>query len=281
MISRCAMIVCSSILMAGVAHAEHKLLITDLLDKGQLEAEATSGYGFSVYNFSGRAPYTQRGEAVHRATFTDLALDLGVGHDLQVGISLPYIYSDRVRLSYSNPPNTTDHYRTEGWGDITLSAKYRLLGDDKPFTLVAGLDLKLDTANADKEGSGTTDYAPYLAASTVTGNGKLRPYAFYRAIIRNHDAIDTHMLGIGAEYAPYKRLSLVPFIITRFHTSSTSIEAYESFQLGVSNYIQIIRSCYLIPSASYNISSTIRTTGNTINDLRGYSLNLGLYYLFN
>jgi hypothetical protein len=148
---------------------------------------------------------------------------------------------------------------------------------------VAGLDVKLDTANADKEGSGTTDYSPYLAVSTVAGNGKLRPYAFYRAVFRNHDAGDSHILGIGTEYSPYKSVSLIPFINMRFRKNSANIEAYESYVFGVSSFIQIVRNLYLIPTITYNISSSTRTTDKSqdLGGLEGYTTSLGLYYLFN
>lgn len=284
MLSRLSMILSAVLLMYGVARAEHKLLITDVLDKGQVEAEADIGYSYSTNNFTVKPPFFQQGKVVHRVTFTDLSLDLGIGHGVQIGISAPYVFSDRLSFGYSNPPRQPRYARTEGWGDIALGARYRLpLGDENPFTLVAGMDIKLDTANADKEGSGTTDYSPYLAAGTIAGGGKLRPYAFYRAVLRNHDAGDIHILEGGAEYAATKRVSLVPFVEVDYRTDSDSIKGYESFTLGLRSYIQAVRNFYLIPSVSYGIATSTRTTSGS-QDLyggEGYSVALGLYCLFN
>lgn len=270
--------------MAGVAHAEHKLLITDVLDKGQMEAESDYSYSYSTNSFTVKTPFFQQGKAVHRTTSTDLSLDFGLGHDLQIGVSVPYIFSDRLNFSFSSPSRSPMYLRSEGWGDFALSAKYRILGDsDKPFTLVTGLNVKLDTANADKEGSGTTDYIPYLAASTTVAAGKLRPYAYYRAIFRNHEANDSHILGAGAEYALNKRLSLVPFFNVDFRTNSKFIEGYETYTFGISNYDQVFHNFYLIPTVSYHFGSSTRTIDKTedLTGLEGYSISLGLYYLFN
>jgi hypothetical protein len=270
--------------MAGSARAEHKLLITDVLEQGEVEAEAAYQYTYSNNNFTVKPPFSRQGEAVHRSNSTALSLDAGLGHDLQLGISIPYFFSDRVHFAYSAPIVTARDTRTEGWGDFTLSAKYRLLGgSDKPFTLVTGLNVKLDTANADKEGSGTTNYAPYLAASTTALGGKLRPYATYRAIVRNHEAGDTHILATGAEYGLYKRLSLVPSFNVNFHTGTATLEGYESYSVGMSSYVQMIGNFYLIPSVSYVFSSSTRTKDKTqdLTGLEGYCVSLGLYYLFN
>lgn len=283
MFSRLTMILCGVLLMSGVARAEHKLLITDVLDKGQVEAEADIGYSYSSNTFTVRSPFFQQGKATHRFSATDLSLDLGVGHDLQAGISVPYVLNDRVNFNFTPPSRPPQHVRSEGWGDFVLSAKYRLLGgDDKPFTLVTGLNVKLDTANADKEGSGTTNYNPYLAVSTLAAGGKLRPYAYYSAIFRNHDANDSHILGVGMEYAPTSYVSLVPFIHVLFRTNSATVEGYESYTFGLSNYIQIIHNFYLIPSVSYNFGSPTRTIDKTqdLGGSEGYRIALGLYYLF-
>jgi hypothetical protein len=283
-ITRIAMISCLIIIFASPSRAEHKLLITDVLDKGQVEAEAETAYIYTEYDFTEKFRGPQEGKAKQRVTLTDFSLRAGVGSNLELGLSLPYIFSDRVALSFSNPPGQPLHGRSEGWGDFTLAARYRLLGgDDKPFTLAAGMDIKLDTANARKEGSGTTDYIPYLAVSTTVASGRLRPFAYYRAIIRNHDANDDHILALGAEYRLSGNMSLVPFANVDFKTDSQFIKAYEVFEFGVENYSRLDRNFYLIPRFSFAAGTSTSTTNNTedFSGLLGYSVGLGLYYLFN
>src|SRR6185369_17110607 len=86
-----ALILCNVLLMAGIARAEHKLLITDVLDKGQVEAEASYEYIYSNNTFQSRSRTFSffKGEEVHRTNSTGLSLDLGLGHDLQFGIFIP------------------------------------------------------------------------------------------------------------------------------------------------------------------------------------------------
>lgn len=284
MFSKLAMVLCGVLLMAGVARAEHKLLITDVLDKGQFEVEADIGLSYSKNSFTVKSPFFQQGEVSHNLAAAELSLDMGVGHDLEIGISIPYVLKDRLNYTYTLPYAPSEFARSEGWGDFMLMAKYRLVGgDNKPFSLVTGLNIKLDTGIAEKEGSGTTDYNPYLAVSTLTAGGKLRPYAYYSAIFRNHKANDSHILGAGLEYAPSSRISMVPFMNAHFRTNSAILEGYRSYEIGLSNFIRIVSNFYLIPSASYAFSSSTSTIDKSqdLGGFDGYSISLGLYYLFN
>jgi hypothetical protein len=283
-ITRIALISCFLIMLASPSRAEHKLLITDVLDKGQVEAEADTSYFYSENDFSGNFRNSQNGNAKHRVTLTDFSLRAGIASDIEIGISVPYVYSDRVAFSFTNPPGQPFYGRSEGWGDFTMGARYRLLGeDDHPFTLAAGMDIKLDTANVRKEGTGTTDYIPYLAASTTAANGRLRPFAYYRAVFRNHDANDDHFLGFGAEYKLNRNMSLVPFANVDFKTATKFIRAYEVFEFGMETYARLDRNLYLIPRVSFAAGTSTSTTSNSedFSGLIGYSVGLGVYYLFN
>jgi len=283
MSAKLVMIFCCFLLMAGTARAEQKLLITDVLDKGQVEAELDLGYSYTKNSFTVHSPNFQEGNVVHRDTFTDFSLGLGLGHNLQVGFSVPYVFTDRFSFEYTNPSGQTYYTKSEGIGDFTINGSYRLLGNNKePFVLVAGLDVKLDTASTDKEGTGTTDYSPYLAVSTQAARNKLRPYAFCRAVIRNHGAAKDFVLGIGSEYTPYKDFSLVPFANALIRTNSNSIKGYEVYSFGLQSYIRAEKNVYLVPKASYALGSSTSTTDNSqdLGGLEGYTLAVGLYYLF-
>lgn len=156
-----AVLACVVTMAAASAHAEHKLLITDVLDAKQAEFQA--GYEYA------RLLGTHAEESISFAS-----VGAGLGHGLEISAAIPY------------------SIKGDEFGNLSLGAKYRLL-DEKPLTMVVGFDISIDV-NGDQ---GVTAYRPYIAVSKDLGH-ELKPYAAYIATIMEHEE-DYHTLRIGVE----------------------------------------------------------------------------------
>jgi hypothetical protein len=281
---RLAILLSAVLLMNGAAHAEHKLLVTDVLDSGQYEASADFSYGHSYYDYTLKSPVFQQGRRIHDSAVSLYSFGFGVADGFQLSLRVPYVFHDRTKFNYVLPAFPSRAFDNEGWGDLELGGRYRLTGGEgKPLTLVAGLNVKLDSADKNKEGSGTTDISPYIAIGTAMNGGTLRPYASYQAVVRNHGTHDSHLLTIGSEYKINKDVSLAPSFRATFRTSSTSQAPYESYELSLAGYFQLFHNFYLTPSAGGGISTASHTKDGALDfeTLKFVNVGLGLYYLFN
>jgi len=283
MIKRLAILLSGILLMSGVAHAEHKLLITDVLDSRQFEVSADLSYGHSYHDYTLRSPGFQQGRRIRDTLSSAYSYGFGVADGFQLHISIPYVFHDRTKFNFESPAFPSRVFNDKGWGDTEVGGKYRLMGGEgKPLTLVTGLTVKLDNADPNTEGSGTTDIAPYLAVSTVMNGGALRPYAYYRLIVRNHGANDSHQLAMGSEYKVNKDVSLDPSFRATFRTPSTTLSAYESYQLSLAAFLQLFHNFYLTPSVGGGISTSSHARNGSLDNetLKFVNAGLGLYYLF-
>ncbi|MDY6953254.1 MAG: transporter, partial [Thermodesulfobacteriota bacterium] len=185
-------------------------------------------------------------------------------------------------IQYPSVPMTTTRASAEGFGDVALMGKYRIWDErDKPFTLVAGLDVKLDSAPEDKDGTGTTDISPSLAASTTLSQG-LRPFARYTFVARNHGSRDSHEFLVGAEKELNENVGLQAGLEARFHTSSDVLRHYESYHLYVQSYMRICHDFYAVPKVFYAMRSSvdIKDTDSLFDSAASEGLTFGFYYFF-
>ena len=284
MFVRLAIFLSGILLMGSVAHAEHKLLITDVLDKSQVEASANFTYSHTYYDYTLKSPGFQQGRRTRDSLSSLYSLSFGIADGFQLTVKQPYVYHDRTTFEYISPSFPSRSFDRDGWGDLELGGKYRLLGGDgKPLTLVAGLNVKLDNADKTREGTGTRDIIPYIAAGTTMYNGALRPFVSYKAIVRNHGVNDSHLLNIGAEFVIGKDLSLAPSCQASIRTGSSTLSSYESYECSLPAFLQLFHNFYFIPSAAAGISTASHTKDGTLDyDKRKYySVGAGLYYFFN
>ncbi|WP_224981241.1 transporter [Geomonas agri] len=257
------------------AHAEHKLLVTDVLDKKQVEAQAL----FEYSHLKGDVTILgDSGKRTVNATESLYSVGVGLGHGLEVSASVPYIFSerDKVELDGFEP----EYGKTDGFGDLALEAKYRLLGgEEAPYTVVAGLGLKFDTAG--EAGTGTTNVSPFIAASANLGHHNT-PYAIYRATIRNHDEYDTHTVSVGFEKELNHTVTLDAKVDANFNTATRDVTANEDFNFEVSSYVQLAHNFYVLPSVAYVVSTDVRSKDNALRagSADGIRAGFSLYYLF-
>ncbi|ACH39158.1 hypothetical protein Gbem_2145 [Citrifermentans bemidjiense Bem] len=265
------------LLTSTAARAEHKLLITDVLDKKQVEAQALFEYSHTSGKLSTPA---ESGKATSNATESVYSLGVGLGSGLEVSASIPYVFSERAKAQFDG--FEPEYEKRDGFGDFAVEAKYRLLGgEEKPCTVVTGLGVKFDTAGGNNAGSGTTDVSPFIAASANLGHHNI-PYAVYRATIRNHDAQDTHTVSLGLEKELSHEVTLDAKIDANFNTSTREVTANENFTFEVASYIQLAHNFYLLPSVAYVVEtdSTLKALDVRATSVDGFKGAVSLYYLF-
>jgi len=235
------------------AAAEQKLLVTEMLDRGEIEAAARLEYLHEAADFDLGA---ESGELSVNSWESTLFFGVGLGHDLELGASLPYLLRERERIDFDGAAESESE-RRDGFGDLTLGAKYRLLEDEHThLAVVAGLDVKLDTASEENGGTGTTDVSPYLAVSGVSGE-HYKPYAIYRATFRNHDESDEHSLTAGVEAELSEKLTLDAALKATHNTSNDLFDSYQTYGAEIAGYIEVGHNLYLIPAVGLERSTSI------------------------
>jgi hypothetical protein len=262
-----------------VAHAEHKLLITDVLEPKQIEGQAQFEYVHT--SFDARVFGLKTGKATTNSTESNYSLGVGLGHGLEVTASIPYLFNERTRTEVLGESEIENR---DGIGDFALEAKYLLLGgEEERYAVVTGLDLKFDTASEKHAaGTGTTDVAPFIAASTKLGHHFI-PYGVYRATLRNHDAPDTHTLSVGVEKEFCRTFTLDAKMDTNFNTATRDFRAYEDFVFELTGYVQVAHNFYLLPTVAYVKTTDIEgknlpVPASASGD--GFRGGLSLYYLY-
>ncbi|GFO66112.1 transporter [Geomonas paludis] len=265
------------LMTTATAHAEHKLLVTDVLDKKQVEAQALFEYSHT------KGDVTILGESGKRtlnAAESLYSVGVGLGHGLEVSASIPYVFSERDKLQMDGLD--PEQERRDGFGDLALQAKYRLVGgEEAPYTVVAGLGVKFDTAGDSQAGTGTTDVSPFIAASANLGHHNT-PYAIYRATIRNHDEYDTHTLSVGFEKELNHTVTIDAKVDANFNTATRDVTANEDFIFELSSYLQVAHNFYVLPSVAYTVATDYRSKDGVARagSADGYRAGFSLYYLF-
>ncbi|MBJ6751506.1 hypothetical protein [Geomonas anaerohicana] len=264
------------LMTTATAHAEHKLLVTDVLDKKQVEAQALFEYSHT------KGDITDLGESGKRtlnAAESLYSVGVGLGHGLEVSASIPYVFSERDK---EQMPDFGTQDKRDGFGDLALQAKYRLVGgEEAPYSVVAGLGLKFDTAGDSQAGTGTTDVIPFIAASANLGHHNT-PYAIYRATIRNHDEYDTHTLSVGFEKELNHTVTLDAKVDANFNTATRDVTANEDFNFELSSYLQVAHNFYVLPSVAYTVATDYRSKDGAARagSADGFRAGFSLYYLF-
>jgi hypothetical protein len=276
--NRTVWILSVGLVLSSIARAENKLFITDVLDSGQMESQGT----LRITQAS-KAPLTSSsgttGTAQRRTSSATASFGAGIGEGLQLDATLPYVLTDKQSNIFNGVTTTIDK---SGIADLDVGIKYRLAGaEDGPHVISARIDIKPDTADSKKAGTGTTNILPQLAMSFRVGKG-LRPYGVYQATFRNHGQGDTHTLRVGAEKEFSETTIVTLEVSASINTASDTETTYNSRGISLSSYLQIGRNLYLIPAlgfswfgANKSINGSSGIGSNTVT-----AASLGIYYLF-
>jgi hypothetical protein len=270
-----------SVLVLGstAAHAEHKLLITDVLDLRQFEAEATMEYSRSQVSF--HTP-TEGGRFIRNSTETRYSLGAGLGHGLEVNASIPYVLAENSKFQFNDSATPSEFESKSGCGDLSLGAKYAIIPDHHgPVALTAGLDVKLDSARRKDAGTGTTDISPFLAVSKNLGH-HTTPYASYSMVISNHDHADQHILAVGLEKQLNDIFTLDAKVTADFATATKISSSSEAYTAELVSYIQVARNFYVLPAVFAGTGSTAHSKEADVSTDSPFAAggSISLYYLY-
>lgn len=269
-------------LISAPAYAEHKLLITDVLDKGQSEVSASFSYSHAQNNYSDKLAIYPSGTAKSDFTSSTLSTAIGLGPGIQFSATIPYIISHKTTYTFETSPQVSSVSKREGLGDLEIGVKGLIVGEEtSPATLVVGLDLKLDMQDPDHGGTGTTNIAPYVALSRKVAS-ETRLYVAYAPVMRNHGAADSHTLMAGVEQIVSRRVTAVAEGGLTFWNNSERIGDTKEFGAALAAYLQLYGNLYLVPSLRVGVLNSFdwknsRTHFGNTRELGG---TMKLYYLF-
>jgi len=274
------LVVCFMLLAAN-AHAEHKLLVTEVLDAGQVEAQATYEIAHTEADFTVPA-LAEGGELKLNLQETRYSLGVGLGYNLELSASIPYVVSEKFKLNFDS--GLTESEEADGFGDLTLGAKYRIVEEEHfPFTLAIGVDVKLDTASEGDVGTGTTDVSPYLALSKEVAE-HVEGYAVYSATLVDGGGSDEHALSLGVEAALNEALTLDAALQFGYNTSDDATDSFETYGLEVAAYLEVAPNLYLIPALGIERTTAFDMHFGTevanIDPAMSYRGALSVYFLY-
>ncbi len=271
--NRAAWILSVGLVLSPIAKAENKLFITDVLGPGQMEAQGTLRS-----TRSSNVSFTS-GSGYRRTSRATVSLGRGLSDGFQLDAAIPYVLVDDEINTINGVTSTRDQ---SGIGDLDIGLKYRIAGAERvPFVVSARLDIKPETADSNKAGTGATNISPQLAASFRVGDS-LRPYGAYIATLRNHGRADTHTLIVGVEKTFSEIVVATLDTSASINTASDTEASYDTHAIALSSYLQVGRNLYLIPALSFTwigeqrtISGSSRVDSQTVR-----AASLGIYYLF-
>ncbi len=271
--NRAVWILSVGLVLSPVAKAENKLFITDVLDPGQMETQETLRF-----TRSSNVSFTS-GSGYRRTSRATVSLGRGISEGFQLDAGIPYVLVDDEINTVNGVTTTRDQ---SGIGDLDVGLKYRIAGAEKgPYVVSARLDIKPETADSNRAGTGATNISPQLAASLRVGES-LRPYGVYLATFRNHGQADTLTLIVGVEKAFSETVTVTFETSASMNTASDTRASYNTSGISVSSYLQVGRNFYLIPALSFSwigeqrtISGSSRVDRQTVR-----AASFGIYYLF-
>jgi hypothetical protein len=179
--------------------------------------------------------------------------------------------------------NPTVLEKKDGFGDLVAGLKYKFWTSEKtPLVATAGVNVKFQTADVNKEGSGDTVIAPYIAvSSTISTN--IKPYAAYTLGISDRDGISFHQIQTGVQYELNRLFTVKPRLRATFYSSSEALSRYESYSVGVESYLQVMRNFYILPvvAVGTNTRTSTQYTRRTDYDRATFvEAGLGFYYYY-
>lgn len=258
-----------SLLAATGAHAEHKLLVTDVPEPGSIEARVDFDYARAV----AKNEFFEK--IADEQVNTTITVGAGIIDGLKVSASLPYTLRQR-----------SEGESIYGFDDITLGARYVLTRSliKLPLDIAIGLDWKLDSASSKPgyPGTGDNNLSPYLAVSKKLH--LLVPYAKYQpdVILKKHDTHVVHNLQLGTEVELSHRHSIDVAVKSAVNEAHGGVKSSADLEIEVVPYLNVVSNLYLLPKVAYKLIGDV-TNGEDIKVLRSageWKVGLGIYYLF-
>lgn len=258
-----------SLFASTSALAEHKLLVTDVPNPGSFETRLDVSYSKAQWknDLDEKIADEKTGAAVTVAA--------GVVEGLKLSASLPYTIAQHAEGT-----------SIDGFGDITLGARYALTKSlvKLPFDAAVGLDWKLASAdsNPGRPGTGRNDYAPYLAVSK--NHHVYIPYFKYQPefIVKEHAGQTIHNLTAGAEIEFSHHYSLDVAVKASLNGSHEGLKSSNDYEAEIAPYINLKKNIYLIPKVAYKVIGDVEDTAGVkvVKSADEYTVGIGVYCLF-
>jgi hypothetical protein len=257
------------------AHAENRLFPTDILNKGEVDAQGSVDHQtYSDSIISNGNP----GDLSFNETVESVQIRYGLGANWQAGASLNYNSKYETDTNYSNPPSSHVNTSNEGRQNPGLWLRYGIINDNSsPFSLSGQFLVRPNMADR------SSTYTDTLSAGWKTSD-TLR---LYGTTALNTSTNTNNRNSINFSFGAYKDISenitLVPHAgYTKFQ-ASTTYSPVSQYQIGLSSDIQISHNTYLIPAYSWYQNSAGDSFNGTLHKdavTNGNNISLTLYHLF-
>lgn len=254
---------------AGHSASEHKLLVTDVPNPGQVEARIDYAYS----NAEGKNDLEEKiRDEKNTAT---LFLSAGVAKGLKLYASQPYTLAQQKEGT-----------EIEGLGDLTLGARYSITKGlvHLPLDVALGFEWQSRSASArpDRPGSGANSYSPYVAVSKSLG--MTTPYLKYQPDFVNGRSEDwiNQKVTVGAEIEVCHTASLDASVKTVANGSHDGFQSSTDVEIELMPYINIAKNVYLLPRVAYKFAGDLKDNAGVklVKDVGEITTGLGLYILF-
>jgi hypothetical protein len=263
------------IFATSLSYAENRLFPTDILNAGEVDANASVEFQALSYDVRFAGTPGSRSVDISRES---VGARYGLGANWHIGASIDYDSRAVVRTDLSAPPAHFVNRDSEGTNNPLLWATYGFINDKaNPFSLNGQLFVTPNTTHT------PSTYGGQLATGW-TSSKTLRFFGIYRREIANDsDVADKDSISVGAHKGISSNVTLVPSArYTRFSSTDT-FSSVKQLAMSLAAHVQVSGNTYLTPS----ITNYRNSSGHSKNDLfqidstgNGTVVQLSLYHLF-
>jgi hypothetical protein len=265
--------------LATSAQAENKLFPTDVLDKGQIDANVSIGADQATQDFL-FISYGQRGSSKSNGQNLGLSARYGLGANWHFGAALSYAKID-AKTRYDGYTETNEE-KTSGWQGGGVWAKYGFLdGKTSPLSLSTEVGV---TSSTDKNLSYQSFNTAHvqLTGGWDFGHG-MKGYSLLNLTVPSRALYNKYeSLAVGGWFPISDVITLNPQLGFTHHQASTYTPSFTSTGLGLSAMIRLAGNTYLTPEVSVSKGSGYDTKDGVVHrdSTQITSVSIGLYHLY-
>lgn len=258
----------------SIAHAENRLFPTDILGRGELDAQLLVGHD----TYSGNIDLMGNpGGMAQNHTTQSLEVRYGLGANWHVGAAMHNVSRGVYHSDYTNPPTHFVDTDSEGRQNPSLWAVYGFVNDKaNPFSLNGELWVSPNTTGRPGR------YFGRLATGWKSSE-TLRLYGSLTRTASNDSRVaDSIGIGGGAYYVISPSVTLIPSLSYTRNDATGSFSSMTQYSASLSSNIEIYRNTYMMPRFSH-IWGSAGDSGDGLfhqGTTKGTAIGLGLYHLF-
>ena len=269
--SRLCTILCGLILACThSAQAEQTLLITDLLDAGEVKLQTAVEFTTLRPTVVDSGAYTK----FENAQITSVGV--GIGSGMQVDLS----FTEVMNSQNLEPSGVMGH---RGRTALGAGLSYKLPATDVPrLELLTGVGVVFESdGQLHDNGGDSTDVTPFLAASTTLLHG-YRPYASYRVHLRAQRWTGTsHEFMVGMDQRLSSRVTVGCKGTLLYEPQTSQTTEAEDGSVEIHTRFTLAKNIFVVPSVAA-LQQSRRTVGEyKQQSVSGVKSAISLYYYFN